>query len=133
MPSRQKPPSDSTMSSSALPSHLLRRRRKVCFLTKIYSQSLTDFLDHVNLSTDSSALAGLTMQKTFAEKWRALDPSSATTIHVLPSVEEAFDYVRDLSAQNQSSKDSGKVHTLITGSVHLIGRALGILESAEAL
>jgi len=48
-------------------------------------------------------------------------------IHVLPSVEDAFDQVRDLS------QEKGKVHVLITGSVHLIGRALGILESAEAL
>lgn len=67
------------------------------------------------------------MQKTFAEKWRSLDPSSHSTIHVLPSVEDAFDCVRDLS------DEVGKVHVLITGSVHLIGRALGILESAEAL
>ncbi|KAH6724739.1 Mur ligase [Leptodontidium sp. MPI-SDFR-AT-0119] len=89
--------------------------------------------DHVNLSTDSSAVAGLTMQNTFAEKWRILDPSSSTTIHVLPSVEAAFDCVRELSAQGRATKESGQVHALITGSVHLIGRALGILESAEAL
>jgi len=67
------------------------------------------------------------MQKTFAEKWRSLDSSSMSEIHVLPSVEDAFDQVRDLS------QEKGKVHVLITGSVHLIGRALGILESAEAL
>ncbi|KAL2076193.1 hypothetical protein VTL71DRAFT_1136 [Oculimacula yallundae] len=89
--------------------------------------------DHVNLSTEVSAIAGLTMQKTFAEKWQILDPSSHTTIHVLPSVEDAFDVVRELSKQGQDSKEKGKVHTLITGSVHLIGRALGILEDVEAL
>ncbi|KAG4430323.1 hypothetical protein IFR05_014194 [Cadophora sp. M221] len=89
--------------------------------------------DHVNLSTDSSAVAGLTMQRTFAEKWRALDPSSSTTVHVLPSVEDAFDCVRELSSQSQAITEKGQVHALITGSVHLIGRALAILESAEAL
>lgn len=83
--------------------------------------------DHVNLSADSSALAGLTMQKAFAYKWRELDQSSSSTIHVLPSLEDAFACVRDLSL------DKGKIHVLITGSVHLIGRALGILENAEAL
>ncbi|KAK0115737.1 Folylpolyglutamate synthetase [Cadophora gregata f. sp. sojae] len=83
--------------------------------------------DHVNLSADSSAVAGLTMQKTFAEKWKELDTSSLSTIHVLRSVEEAFTCVRDLS------QEKGEVHVFITGSVHLIGRALGILESAEAL
>ncbi|PVH86710.1 FolC bifunctional protein [Cadophora sp. DSE1049] len=83
--------------------------------------------DHVNLSTDLSALAGLTMQKTFASKWRELDQSSSSTIHVLPSLEDAFACVQDLS------QEKGKVHVLITGSVHLIGRALGILEGADAL
>ena len=67
------------------------------------------------------------MQKAFADKWRSLDSSSTSTIQVLPSVEDAFDRVRDLS------QEKGKVHVLVTGSVHLIGRALGILESADAL
>ncbi|CZT06446.1 probable folylpolyglutamate synthase [Rhynchosporium agropyri] len=89
--------------------------------------------DHVNLSTESSALAGLTMQKVFAEKWRALDPSSHTTIHVLPSVEDGFDVVQGLSKQDRDSMGKEKVHALITGSVHLIGRALGILEDVDAL
>ena len=73
------------------------------------------------------------MQKAFADKWRSLDPSSATEIHVLPSVEDAFESVREISAQGENSGENVQVHALITGSVHLIGRALGILECVDAL
>lgn len=80
----------------------------------------------MNLSTDAIAVAGLTMQKSFAEKWSELDAAGAK-VSVLLSVEDAFDYARQLSA------DSGEVHVFVTGSVHLVGRALGILEDVDAL
>ena len=57
-----------------------------------------------------------------------LDISSSTMIKVLPSIEDAVEYVRSLEKQ-----DDDKVHAFITGSVHLVGRALGILEGVEAL
>jgi len=73
------------------------------------------------------------MQKAFAEKWKELDPSS-TTINVLHSVEDALEYVRNLSAGDSGEgKDGKKVHAFITGSVHLVGRALGALEGVDAL
>jgi folylpolyglutamate synthase len=74
------------------------------------------------------------MQKTFAEKWKELDPSSATVVNVLPSVEDAFEYVRNLSDGGPGEgMDGKKVHAFITGSVHLVGRALGALEGVDAL
>jgi folylpolyglutamate synthase len=84
----------------------------------------------LNLSSDSVAIAGLEMQKNFAKRWGELDASSSTTIKVLPSIEDAVEYVRSLQVKQQ---DEGKVNAFITGSVHLVGRALGILEGAEAL
>ncbi len=93
--------------------------------------------DQLNLAADSVAVAGLTMQNMFAQKWRSLDPSSSTTITVLPSVEEALTHARYLKSESEPSKDSPgnetKVHAFITGSVHLVGRALGILEGIDAL
>jgi folylpolyglutamate synthase len=71
------------------------------------------------------------MQKAFAEKWRALDPSPNTTIYVLPSVEDALEHVRKLD--DFASEGKKEVHALITGSVHLVGRALGVLEGADAI
>ncbi|KAJ5041769.1 uncharacterized protein L3040_005337 [Drepanopeziza brunnea f. sp. 'multigermtubi'] len=58
--------------------------------------------DQVNLSTDAAALAGLTMQRTFADMWRTLDPSFATQIHVLRSVEDAFEYVRQVGTKSNA-------------------------------
>ena len=72
-------------------------------------------------------MVGLDTQKKFARRWRELDPSASTTIKVLPGVEDAVQYVKNLEQQD------GKVHAFITGSVHLVGRALGILEGVDAL
>ncbi|KAL3427451.1 Folylpolyglutamate synthase 2 [Phlyctema vagabunda] len=89
--------------------------------------------DHVNLTHNSKAIANLTTQKAFAESWTALDPSA--TVKVMTSIEEAFDYVRTLDTNGIESSDGKEeeVHTLITGSLHLVGRALGVLEGPDAL
>jgi folylpolyglutamate synthase len=76
---------------------------------------------------DSAAISGLTMQKEFAEKWTSLDPKATVTI--VASIEEAIDYVKGLAR-----KDSGDVvQGFITGSLHLIGGALEVLEGADAV
>lgn len=93
--------------------------------------------DFVNRAYDSVAIAGLTMQKSFAEKWRALDPQASASIKVLSCIEDAFEYVRmelNDGGERTDGKDGRKeVHALITGSVHLVGRALGVLEGVDAL
>lgn len=87
-------------------------------------------LDFVNLSTDAIAVAGLTAQKLFAEKWAELDPQGAG-ISVLRSVEDAFELVRQLDAVKTESPQ--RTHAFVTGSVQLVGRALGLLEDVDAL
>lgn len=74
----------------------------------------------------------MTLQKSFAEKWAELDAGGAK-ISVLPSVEDAFDYARKLNADAGEADGDKHVHAFITGSVHLVGRALGILEDVDAL
>ena len=74
------------------------------------------------------------MQKTFAKKWKELDPSSSATVNILPSLEDAFEYVRNLSGGSSTEgKDGDEVDAFITGSIHLVGRALGVLEGVDAL
>jgi folylpolyglutamate synthase len=76
---------------------------------------------------DSAAISGLTMQKAFAEKWTSLDPKA--TVTVVASIEDAIDYVRRLAKE-----DSGNVvQGFITGSLHLIGGALEVLEGTDAV
>jgi folylpolyglutamate synthase len=70
------------------------------------------------------------MQKKFAKRWRELDLSAPNNTRVLCSVEAAVEYVRSLEVEQQ---DGNGVHAFVTGSVHLVGRALGILEGVDAL
>ncbi|OIW23976.1 FolC bifunctional protein [Coniochaeta ligniaria NRRL 30616] len=84
--------------------------------------------DFVNHQYDPKAIEKLTQQHMFAEKWRALDPPAKIT--VLPSIEGAINHVRELT-KDLDEKDT--VQAFITGSLHLVGGALGILEGADAL
>lgn len=86
---------------------------------------MTDFINHQYNPAD---IEKMTQQKIFAEKWAALDPSAK--IMVIPSIEEAINTARNLADSEGSGK---KVQALITGSLHLVGGALGILEKADAL
>jgi hypothetical protein len=88
--------------------------------------------DSVNRTLDYRVIEKLTLQEEFAWKWRAFDPSPTTTIKVVPYIEDALEYVRKLEAESVKEQ-KGEVHALITGSVHLVGRALGALEGVDAL
>ncbi|KAI1871025.1 hypothetical protein JX265_006065 [Neoarthrinium moseri] len=84
--------------------------------------------DFVNHQYDPAAIEKLTAQHQFAEKWSALDPNAKVV--VLPTIEDAINHVRDL-AKDVDGQET--VQALITGSLHLVGGALGILEKADAL
>ena len=87
-----------------------------------------------NAGIDSTEVSNLTMQNIFAERWRVLDPSPSTTIKVLPFVEDAFEHVRSLNPRTgKDMKVEIETQVLITGSLHLVGRALGALEGVDAL
>lgn len=85
------------------------------------------FAELINLSVNKKTIKELTLQKQFADKWKSYDKNGAI-IHICRSLERAIDLSRLLS-QN----DSGKSHVFLTGSIHLVGRALGILEGADSL
>ncbi|RKF76521.1 Folylpolyglutamate synthase [Golovinomyces cichoracearum] len=83
--------------------------------------------DCINLSIDRELIYGMVQQKQFAEMWKSLGHQGAQ-VHVLRSLEKSIKFTRDLSMN-----PNGKYHVLTTGSVHLVGRALGILEGVESL
>lgn len=70
----------------------------------------------------------MTAQRAFAERWLTLDPSA--NVMVIHSIEEAINKARSLA---DTLEDGQKVQAMITGSLHLVGGALGILEKASAL
>jgi folylpolyglutamate synthase len=84
--------------------------------------------DFVNHQYDPEAIKNLTVQRTFADRWSSLDPKAR--VMVVPSIEEAINHARD---QSKSLREGETVQAFITGSLHLVGGALGILEGADAL
>ncbi|KAI0198251.1 tetrahydrofolylpolyglutamate synthase [Astrocystis sublimbata] len=84
--------------------------------------------DFVNHQYDPEAIKALTAQHGFADKWKELEPKAKIT--VVPTIEDAITLVRDLGP---SVGEGQTVQALITGSLHLVGGALAILEGADAL
>lgn len=81
---------------------------------------------------DPEAIAGLTLQKQFAAKWKSLDAKASTV--VVPSIEEALEYVKTLATSNGDKTEAWEeAQALITGSLHLVGGALSVLEGATTL
>ncbi|AEO69940.1 uncharacterized protein THITE_157502 [Thermothielavioides terrestris NRRL 8126] len=98
----------------------------VIFCTNVTYATAGYKRDFVNHQHDPAEIEKMTMQRVFADKWRALDPSA--NVMLIPSIEGAINTARSFA------KEGGpKAQVLITGSLHLVGGALGILEGADAL
>ncbi|EQB53435.1 folylpolyglutamate synthase [Colletotrichum gloeosporioides Cg-14] len=100
----------------------------VVFCTNVTYKETGYKRDFVNHQYDNKAIEAMTVQTQFAERWRELDPQA--DVRVIPTIEEALDYVRGLAESNQEGES---VQALVTGSLHLVGGALQILEGADAL
>ncbi|CAJ2499912.1 Uu.00g027650.m01.CDS01 [Anthostomella pinea] len=113
---------------STLKSHGQGTFEHVVFCTNVTYADTGYKRDFVNHQYDPDAIKALTAQHAFAEKWSSLDPSAKVV--VLPTIEDAINHVRGLSKTLGAGET---VQGLITGSLHLVGGALGILEGADAL
>jgi folylpolyglutamate synthase len=82
-------------------------------------------LDMVNRNHDETAIKTMSVQKAFAEAWTKLDSTAEVT--VLPSIEDALEYVQKLQ------DPCGMVQIFVTGSTHLIGGMLALLEGHDAV
>ncbi|KAJ0122251.1 tetrahydrofolylpolyglutamate synthase [Diaporthe amygdali] len=100
----------------------------VVFCTNVTHATTGYKRDFVNHQYDPEAIQKLTVQRAFAERWSSIDPKAKIT--VIPSIEEAINVARGLT---ESLKEGETVQAFITGSLHLVGGALGILEGADAL
>ncbi|KAI8208743.1 MICOS complex subunit MIC60 [Colletotrichum sp. SAR 10_65] len=100
----------------------------VVFCTNVTYKETGYKRDFVNHQYDNKAIEAMTVQKQFAERWRELDPQA--DVRVIPTIEEALDYVRGLA---ESNGEGESVQAFVTGSLHLVGGALQILEGADAL
>ncbi|KAL7956155.1 Mur ligase [Trichoderma compactum] len=100
----------------------------VIFCTNVTYSQTGYKRDFVNNTIDPAEIAKLTVQHGFADKWAAIDPKSKVV--VLPTIEDALNYARGVAG---ALPEGEVVQVYVTGSLHLVGGALGILEETDAL
>lgn len=85
--------------------------------------------DLVSVNTNASDVETLKVQTNLAETWRKIDP--ATQVEVVRTIEEAVDIVRAFARHQQGAEkeEEKEVTALVTGSLHLVGGFLEVLET----
>ncbi|KAJ6104471.1 Folylpolyglutamate synthase [Penicillium sp. IBT 18751x] len=85
--------------------------------------------DLVSMNTNADDVELLRVQKSLASAWNEIDPSAQT--HVFGTIEEAVDFARDVAEQERKvlQKDETPVMTFVTGSLHLVGGFLDVIET----
>ena len=81
--------------------------------------------DLISVNTNASDVQELRVQRGLAEAWALIDPT--TDVKVVRTIEEAVAAARSLSIDDEEERS---VTALVTGSLHLVG---GFLEVLEAL
>lgn len=76
--------------------------------------------DFTNRNIDPKLLESLSLQRELADVWRELDPK--TEVSVIGSIEGATRQVEKINSV------VGETSILVTGSLHLVGGALSVLE-----
>lgn len=84
--------------------------------------------DLVSINTDQRAVRDLEVQNALARTWESIDPGCA--VDVVGSIEEAVGRAREIAAKREGreGREEG-VDVLVTGSLHLVGGLIDVLES----
>jgi len=78
----------------------------------------------VSVNTNASDVDKLSVQNQLAETWKTTDPK--TDVKVVKTIEEAVGLIRTLADEKQDGDD---VMALVTGSLHLVGGFLEVIET----
>lgn len=97
----------------------------VVFCTNVTFKDAGYKPDLVSMNTNSKAVNDLTVQKQLAETWSSLDGNAE--VKVAGTIEEAVNWCRSISKEYKDSE----VKVLVTGSLHLVGGLLDVLESGK--
>ena len=92
------------------------------FCTNITYKNAGYRLDLVSMNVSAAAIDALQVQRALAETWKGID--SSTNVEVKGSIEEAVEWCRDVARH-----EKGEVMVLVTGSTHLVGGFLDVLET----
>lgn len=87
--------------------------------------------DLVSINTNQQDVDTLAVQKALANTWAKIDPSAE--VHVLRTIEEAVKTARAIARDFLNPEANSKVMVLVTGSLHLVGGMLEVLETEHAL
>ncbi|KAK5064303.1 hypothetical protein LTR84_000136 [Exophiala bonariae] len=85
--------------------------------------------DLVSVNTNASDVDALKVQNDLAETWRGIDSHADVT--VVRTIEEAVALVRKFSSARLGDGEPSEVTALVTGSLHLVGGFLEVLESED--
>lgn len=84
----------------------------------------------MSMNTNSAAVGKLEVQRGLAETWRGVD--TETMVEVKGSIEEAVGWCRDVAGkESEGGQGESEVMVLVTGSVHLVGGFLEVLETGK--
>ncbi|PYH92338.1 tetrahydrofolylpolyglutamate synthase [Aspergillus ellipticus CBS 707.79] len=85
--------------------------------------------DLVSMNTNADDVERLQVQRSLAAKWQSIDPR--TEVKVYGTIEEAVDFTRELATQERDlvGQDEAPVMTFVTGSLHLVGGFLDVIET----
>lgn len=87
--------------------------------------------DLVSINTNQQDVDTLAVQKALAKTWAEID--STADVRVLKTIEEAIGTARALAREwAEEAGADAEVMVLVTGSLHLVGGAIEVLESKEA-
>lgn len=107
----------------------------VIFCTNMTFKSAGFSPDLVSVNTNNADVESLIVQRGLAEMWRRVDP--VAEVDVVRTIEEAVERVRGLAERGRGDETRmegrlGKVEVLVTGSLHLVGGLIDVLESQPA-
>lgn len=85
--------------------------------------------DLVSMNTNADDVGLLRVQRSLAEAWHSIDEQAQT--HVFGTIEEAVDFAREVGFQERKAlqDDEEPVMTFVTGSLHLVGGFLDVIET----
>lgn len=84
--------------------------------------------DLISINTDNVEVDALAVQKALAKTWSEID--SIAEVRVMKTIEEAVSVARGIAREWTDGTDA-EVMVLVTGSLHLVGGALEVLESTK--
>ncbi|GAB7355800.1 hypothetical protein MBLNU459_g6477t1 [Dothideomycetes sp. NU459] len=83
--------------------------------------------DLTSINTNASDVELLTVQNGLAETWRDVD--SRANVQVFKTIEEAVECARRVADRYSVGQERESVKVLVTGSLHLVGGVVEVLES----